>query len=339
MMKSTWRSSGFARGSMWRGVVGSGWGFGVILWFVSEILVPTTSFAQNSSETSSGCSNRGGREWTVGNATDCFLRHSALGGLLHDGGMGRVRMNVERDGDDVVVMRELEIGQGAYAVAFFPENQACVLILGEEAVERFDRDESWLLNLIDREAREFIGESADDDCWIEVHSAQNVDVAVIEFLGASGGGLVLGRQDGELRVLTTRVLTITRIGRGDADAGVRSRSLMDGNVVVRWSDRNLLSLLGQYGAQGGEVLRLEENGFVIEFPVDSRVLVLVQPEVREFEICTRQELARRPSRSEAFKDLLQLDDREIAIRAFPGSRERRRRSTVDVAAYALCRGR
>ena len=312
----------------------------MILWFVSASLVPTPSFAQNSPD--QRCSNRDGREWAVGNATECFLQHSVLGGLLHDGGMGLVRMNVERDGDDVVVMRELEIGQGAYAVAFFPENQACVLILGKEAAERFDRDESWLLDLVNREARESIGRSADDDCWIEVHSAQDVDVAVVEFLGTSGGVLVLGRRDGEEpRALAARVLAIVHVGPGDADAGVRSRSLTNGNVVIRWSDRNLLSLLGQYGAKGGgEVLRLEESGFVIELAVNLRVLVLVQPEVREFEVCTRQELlAERPSRSAAFEDLLQLDDREIAMRAFPGSREGRRRSTVDVAAYALCRGR
>lgn len=302
--------------------------------------MPTTSFAQNN--LANRCSTRDGVERVVGDATECFRRHMALGPVLYDGRMGALLTNTARDSDDAVVVRALEDAEGAYGAAFFPEHQACVLILSEE----FDIDAG--LDLVGA-ARGQIGERADDDCWIEFGKSGTGNVAVAEFLGASSGVLVSGGRPGT----EPRVLTITDVDGGDTRA--RSDSLRYGNVVVRWSDVDLLSLLDRYiydeSYNEVDILSLGINGFLVEVKESDqtlRILVLVRPRVEEFEVCAKEELKARPSPSQAFEDLLQLDDREIAMRTFraatvaestPATTRRWSTTSSGILAYTLCRRR
>ena len=286
-----------------------------------------------------GAGDRPG-SWPQADATVCFGSHTILRELTNDEGMG-VAYTDDKNPDEVkTVVRPLRNVTEGYAVAFLPEAQACVLLVSDETARRHDNDQvelvQWLLDFLGP-VREFVRQDAHNDCLVEMHSTEdNIDFAVVDFVDGSrlnsdaARGGILALRGSASAVSIWKIYYMEHFSRDEFSN-------------LRWEIPALGGWLYEYliaDNRARKLLTLGRRGFVIERTPGEQLVVFLRDEgtnVSELRVCNRDELEKRSrSGSEALKGMLELTEREIAIRALLGGG-----TTIDFAAYVFCefRGR
>ena len=262
-------------------------------------------------------------------ATVCFGSHTILRELTNR--MGRAYTD-DRNPDEVkTVVRPLKNVTKGYAVAFLPEAQACVLLVSDETARRHDNDQvelvQWLLDFLGP-VREFVRQDANNDCLVEIHGTEdNIDFAVVDFVSDAVRGGILALRGSASAVSIWKIYYMEHFSRDEFSN-------------LRWEIPALGRWLHEYLIAGSKLLTLGRRGFVIERTLGEQLVVFLRDEgtnVSELRVCNRDELEKRSrSGSEALKGMLDLTEREIAIRALLGGG-----TTIDFAAYVFCefRGR
>ena len=278
-------------------------------------------------------------------ATLCFASHHILGDEEVNAlaGMGLGRVHVESE----VVVRPLADTVGGSAVAFLGAAQACILLVGEGAREKYRGDDWWFLGILNAPVREYLRDHGRGDCLVEIQSVGDLDFAVVDLLrerpldDVPDGMLALHRS-GATRAVRIQYLPRTAWGgrfRGTGAGTLDARYKVSGEWRrLRWTNERFGRLLARYLRLGTELLRLSEKGFVMEEADDSRTAVVFRtgfdPPAIELRVCSREELNGRSGGGAAFEELLKLSDRDIAIRGLPG--EWHETTSIDASAYVFC---
>ena len=266
------------------------------------------------------------RDWGRSAAMACVRAHAVLGSLFEDSA-GRLHLDLQ-NGDLAVVSFT-----GVRGIVLLREAQACAAYVGEGS---WDSAATRAAVSVVRTVARQIGEYAAHDCVVEVHRSAPgyVDFAVVDFIrrdptGAVPGGVLAVRRGGAPRFEVKEIEYLAHAGTAALGK-------------PRWEAGKFGPLFARYPQAGQELLRLGENGLVVERSDGRRIVVVLSRSSEtdgwtpvEQAVCGRRELTERFRSSRAeLRALLHRDDREIAIRALPG--EWHEETSFEVGAYVMC---
>ena len=284
-----------------------------------------------------GSGNNGLGSRPLADATVCFGSHTILRELTNSEEMGGAYTDGGNPGEVKTVVRPLRNVTRGYAVAFLPEAQACVLLVSDVTARKHGDDQvervQWFLDFLEP-VRELVRQDARNDCLVEIQASENIDFAVVDFIDgfrlnsdAVRGGILA------LRVKRASVASVWKIHHMEHIS-------RDEFSNLRWENSVLGEWLYEYFTdnRSNKLLTLGRRGFVIEKGTGEQLVVFLRDEgthVSELRVCSRDELEKRSrAGSEALKGLLELTEREIAIRALFGGVTATEQ--IDLAAYVFC---